>query len=399
MIAHCTGCIVLLPLTSMDEQLQSEEAVVPRKRTLYYKLAAVAVFIAGCASFLGNGANPFSARPRVHTQTPPVVADVTGFQPAGLLWEKAQTPVPWETRDSQTIYVWQDKLYMLAGLDANMAKVSPTAVVYEKAKYFNDIWVTENGEQWNLITEHAAFPPIRSASIVEFQGALWMLGGWSPDPKVGYDNGIWKSTDGEHWTQVVKKTDFVPREGFRTVEHKGRICFFGGVNYFAKKTYNDVWCSNDAVHWTEVTKDAGWAGRWDYDAVSYHGNFYVVGGMTLGKPLSGWNDVWMSTDDGVTWTKLLEHAPWTERQGHVLLVWKDLIWLIGGLHPDKNTGVGDTWFTSDGTNWTKTTIDGNWRGREDHGTVVWRDALWLVAGMDDQWMWTNDFWHTATTTN
>jgi tryptophanyl-tRNA synthetase len=45
--------------------------------------------------------------------------------------------------------------------------------------------------------------------------------------------------------------------------------------------------------------------------------------------------------------------------------------------------VGDTWFTTDGINWQKTNTDGPWRGREDHGVAVWRDALWLVGGMND----------------
>jgi hypothetical protein len=107
----------------------------------------------------------------------------------------------------------------------------------------------------------------------------------------------------------------------------------------------------------------------------------------------GWNDVWVSKDEGITWELLLEHAPWSERQGQVLLVWKDLLWLIGGLHPKLNTGVGDSWFTTDGSNWKKTNSDGPWRGREDHGVVVWKDSLWLVGGMNDQWTWDEGVWH------
>lgn len=319
--------------------------------------------------------------------------------PANLVWVKAQTPAPWEERDSDTAYVWNDHLFILGGLDANNSKINPTTINYEKAKYFNDIWYTDDGENWIEGKQHAAFPPVRSASIVSFNGALWMLGGWSNDPKVGYNVGIWKSTDGLEWKEVSKTTPFVPREGFRTLEVNGKICFFGGVNYFAHKTYNDTWCSRDGTTWTAQSMKAGWDGRWDYDAVYYHGSLYLAGGMKLGG--GGWNDVWESKDEGVTWTKIVEHAPWSVRQGQVTLVWHDLIWLIGGLEPDLNTGVGDTWYSSDGINWKKTAVDGMWRGREDHGVVIWHDALWLVAGMNDQWTWTKDVWHTefpATTT-
>jgi hypothetical protein len=90
--------------------------------------------------------------------------------------------------------------------------------------------------------------------------------------------------------------------------------------------------------------------------------------------------------------RYVTHAPWTKRQGQVLLVWKDVLWLIGGLEPKLNTGVGDTWFTTDGINWQKTNTDGPWRGREDHGVAVWRDALWLVGGMNDQWTWDEGVW-------
>jgi hypothetical protein len=117
---------------------------------------------------------------------------------------------------------------------------------------------------------------------------------------------------------------------------------------------------------------------------------YLAGGMNMND--EGWNDVWKSTDEGITWERIVNHAPWTKRQGQVLLVWKDVLWLIGGLEPKLNTGVGDTWFTTDGINWQKTNTDGPWRGREDHGVAVWRDALWLVGGMNDQWTWDEGVW-------
>lgn len=314
-----------------------------------------------------------------------------------LIWEKPKTAVPWQARDSQTEYVWNNRLFILGGLNANQAKTNSTTVVYEKAIYFNDIWYTEDGENWIMAKEHASFPPIRSASIVPFKGELWMLGGFSPDSQINYKVGIWKSADGVEWSQVKKDVPFPPREGFRSLEINGKICFFGGVNYFIKEIYNDVWCSPDGLNWSAQTLRAPWEGRWDYDAVYYHGVIYLAGGMNLKN--EGWNDIWISKDEGASWELLSEHAPWSVRQGQVMLIWKDLIWLIGGLEPKTNTGVGDTWFTSDGINWTKTKTDGPWRGREDHGVAVWKDSLWLVGGMDDQWNWKEGVWHTPVPTN
>jgi hypothetical protein len=104
--------------------------------------------------------------------------------PENLVWAKPVTPVPWTVRDSQTEYVWNDRLFILGGLNANEAKTGPGRVVYEKALYFNDVWYTDDGENWVQAKEHAAFPPIRSASIISFKGKLWMLGGFSPDPQI-----------------------------------------------------------------------------------------------------------------------------------------------------------------------------------------------------------------------
>lgn len=318
------------------------------------------------------------------SSSPAIVID-----PVNLTWQRATTTIPWANRDSHEVYEFKGKLYITSGLDANAtANTIEKTANYEMAKYYNDIWSTTDGLNWKLEKEHATFPPIRSLSIVNFKGALYMMGGWSPE--TGLNNGIWRSTDGVNWEQIAKKPDWEEREGQQVIEWQGKLWLLGGVNYFAgKKTFNDVWSSDDGIKWTEVTTHAPWESRWDDDIAVFDGKLWLAGGMS--SVTESYDDVW-STNDGLNWTVEATSTPWGKRQGHGLINYQGKLWLIGGLGDSKQNELGQTWFTSDGRNWQKTKIDGPWLDREDHGLILWHDKIWILGGMDNEWHWNNDVW-------
>lgn len=312
------------------------------------------------------------------------------IDPATLTWNAVEGP-RWEKRDSHAVYVFDNKLWVSGGIDADDSKVNGLPN-YEAAKYYNDIWNSEDGIVWNKVTDHAEFPPIRSHTVINFKGTLYMIGGWSPVHGLQYKNGIWKSNDGIHWVKVVDKTDFVDREGQKILEWNGKLYMIGGVNYFGGKTYNDVWVSEDALHWTEIVKNAPWEGRWDHDMDIFQGKLWLLGGMSLHGV--GFGDVW-NTTDGITWNKVTDLAPWGKRQGQGVVTYGKYMWLVSGLDAKTNEGTGDTWFTADGVQWYKIPDDTKWLGREDHGVVVFKDKIWVLGGMDSNWHWNNDIWYTT----
>src|SRR4030042_2017856 len=148
------------------------------------------------------------------------------FNAASLTWVEATSAAPWERRDSFAATVFNGKMWMFGGLNANENVLSPNVVEYWKAKYFSDIWYTENGFDWTQATSAAPWGKRRSAEEVEFGGKLWLMGGWGPD--ICLKNDVWSSTDGINWTLETSSAAWAPREGHKVLVFDGKIWMMGG---------------------------------------------------------------------------------------------------------------------------------------------------------------------------
>lgn len=319
-----------------------------------------------------------------------------------LTWEAITTSAPWPVRDAHALYIFDNKLWLLGGLDATKSTRGNTPN-YKKADYYNDIWSSADGKEWLREREHANFPPIRSASITLFEDALYLTGGWSPT--VGYKIGIWRSTNGVDWIKVVENPPYGEREGQKVVVFKDKMWLIGGVNYSTgkRKTFNDVWSSEDGEYWTLISASTPWHSRWDHDAVVFKDGLWVIGGMDLNN--KGYSDVWYSSD-GKEWQLITGMAPFGKRQGHGAVVFNDLMWVVGGLtvtdiwtslcnlirDGTTSKSVGDVWYTTNGRAWMEPKSDKLWISREDHGVIVFKDAIWVMGGMDKSFRWNNDVW-------
>lgn len=313
------------------------------------------------------------------------------IDPSSLDWSRVDfaSSTHWSRRDSHAVYPFNGKLWVAGGVDADDTKVNGIPV-YENSTYYNDIWSSPDGLVWTKEVERANFPKIRSQSVIAFKGTLYMYGGWSPEYGVDYKTGIWRSTDGLTWEQVVAKPDYPDREGQKVFEFKNKLWLVGGVNYFAKKTFNDVWSSDDGLHWSLVTKNAPWHSRWDHDVGVFKNKLWIAGGMNFAGV--GYGDVW-SSEDGATWTEVTPLAPWGKRQGQEIVTYRGYMWLVSGLDSATNEGEGDTWYTADGVSWEKVPQDDKWLGREDHAVTVFQDKIWVLGGMDSEWHWNDDIWY------
>lgn len=311
----------------------------------------------------------------------------TVFQPEKLYWKKITETAPWGPRDSSETFLFNDKMWLIGGINGNAKVGEDHSVEYWKAPHFNDIWNTEDGVTWTQVAKTSAWAPRRSMSVAFFNDKLWMFGGWSPI--TGYTNDIWVSEDGIQWKKVIEHADWPAREGQLTEVFNGKLYLIGGVNYDRRETKNDVWVTEDGIHWAEV-KDIPWSGRWDHATAVFNDKIYLTGGMNLNQ--ESFNDVWV-TEDGKQWKLVTASAPWVTRQGHVMEVYEDRLWIIGRLN-DKESGYGpnDVWFSEDGISWTKTDQDPLWTGREDFFSEVFKDKMWIFGGMDSEWKWRADVW-------
>ena len=102
--------------------------------------------------------------------------------------------------------------------------------------------------------------------------------------------------------------------------------------------------------------------------------------MLLGDLSTAKNDVYRSTDEGVTWTRLAD-APWEARCGPASssLVYGDFLWVIGGAKympaQADRTYFNDVW-KIDGTTSIQVLANGHdqWTGRHYHGLAIYKSG-------------------------
>jgi hypothetical protein len=316
------------------------------------------------------------------------IKNKTQFNPAMLDWEQITQSAPWNGRDSHAIEVYNGKIWLMGGLDATKRFISPGNIDYGNAQHFSDVWSSDDGINWQLLTNKAQWGERRSMQVVEFKGKIWLMGGWGPE--IGYKNNIWSSMDGVSWKMETNSPSWPAREGHNLLVFKDKMWLIGGVKYTGQKLFNDVWYSEDGIKWTEATENAGWSPRWDFSSAVFDNKLWVIGGMAFNDET--FKDVW-SSEDGITWNLVDNNPPFGSRQGYELIDYKNNLWVLGRLNiPLYGDGPNDIWYSGDGVSWKKTVKDPIWTGREDIGAVVFKDKIWLLGGMDKNWTWTNDVW-------
>jgi len=303
-----------------------------------------------------------------------------------LNWVASTSTQRWSKRDSHTAFVFKNRMWVLGGLDATLSagEIEPN---YDRAKYFNDVWYTEDGFNWIRGVEKANFPLIRSASVFVVNDKLFMVGGYSPDPKVLYDNGLWTSIDGLNWVKENVTLPWPKREGQKIVKFKDQYLMIGGVNYQTRERFNDVWASADGYNWTQLTKSTGWEPRWDMEITQFNNKLWLTGGMTSVTKIFG--DEWVS-EDGVNWSLVYENAPFGSRQGHTTIVTNGSLILIAGIN-EKADESAEVWQTTDGLKWNKQA--NLWGAREDHSTLLFKNRIWILGGMDYKFNWLDEIYY------
>ena len=150
---------------------------------------------------------------------------------------------------------------------------------------------------------------------------MYYIGGMS---QFAYNTDVWKSVNyGVTWTQVVSSAEFGSRSGHCVLIDSNDYIYLiagypGNAVYYASK---DVWKStNGGVSWTRIfyaeeSDTTTFSSRHGHACViDSYDNMYIIGGeYKAGLGHSALNDVWKSTDYGVTWTSLSTSPTFTGR--------------------------------------------------------------------------------------
>ena len=251
---------------------------------------------------------------------------------------------------------------------------------------------TPDGASWVQQTASAGWDARdQPASVVMPDGSIILTGG---NTTTGYRNDVWKSVDnGVTWTQLVANAPWSARCGHGCVAAwDGSIILMGGFDQVVGNL-NDVWRStNQGLTWTQMVVNAGWEGRYYFSCVPMpDGSIVILGGSGVSTMLA--NDVWRSTDKGSTWTQMTAAAEWSEREflSSVSLLDGSIV-MMGG-SDIYGTMMNDVWRSTDkGATWTRLTDNAWWSPRYAHTSVATPDGTIVMMGGWDTNGLKNDVW-------
>ena len=264
----------------------------------------------------------------------------------GLTWDQVADGTRFTERGGHESVVLDGALYVIAG---GAGTFGDTAL--------DDVWrSTDRGVSWSRVTPAGASVPFpmdyRFASAV-LGSTMYVLGGIRSTPFTRLDE-VWQSTDrGVTWTQATNTTDpKFPARSQNTAVVLGnagaaRLYVIGG--YGSSSNYlDDVWESGGGASWTQVNASAAasdkFPARNSHSAVAVGDTVYVIAGEWR-SAVRG--DVWTSGDKGATWTRAAVSAEFPARQNHSLAARGGALYVIGGSASSTRL-FNDVWKSTDG---------------------------------------------------
>jgi hypothetical protein len=226
------------------------------------------------------------------SECPPFVSSSDFFNDVwrsrdGVHWEQMTDAAPWAGRAGLSSVVHKGEIYVMGGSfndDPAVIGGPPTRV------YFNDVWKSRNGRDWVQLTDQAPWAPRAGAVAAVKNGYLYLLGGEDgficlpESPRCPpYYNDVWRSRDGANWELVTASAAWAPRPGHQVVVLLNRFILFGGFGLstdptdpFKPSNPMDIWVSKDGANWKQVS-DSPWNAttpgeiKYDFDALAVKG--------------------------------------------------------------------------------------------------------------------------------
>lgn len=303
-------------------------------------------------------------------------------------WTEETGDSQWSGRGGSSIAAMPDGSIILTG---GISSLNYT----KEASIKNETWrSTDYGKTWTLQNAYSGWMPrYGHNSVVTPDGTIVLMGGQAGYENVTMFNDTWQSADyGKTWTQVNTSSGWSARYYPASVAMPdGSIVLMGGRDD-SERLKNDVWQSDDfGTTWTLVNANPGWSERSAHTAVAMPDeSIILMGGW---DDTSAQNDTWQSDDNGKTWSLVNVSSGWAARQAPVSVVMPDeSILLIGGDTNDDHY-LNDMWRSTDsGITWTLVNANTGWTPRVHPSGVAMPDgSIVLMCGWDDDTIY-NDTW-------
>jgi len=187
----------------------------------------------------------------------------------GIEWTLVTPNAGWSPRLAPGFVVFKDRMWVLGG----------TSDFYNNndTTLFNDVWSSADGKEWKLELVNAPWSKRAHGQAVVFKNKLWVMGGGLRAPEPKETNDVWCSEDGVKWTLVTKSAEWEPRIWFSSVVFRDRMWVIGGWSH-KNNNFGDVWYSEDGCTWTELESDVIWTPRHELSALVFKDKIWVLGG-------------------------------------------------------------------------------------------------------------------------
>lgn len=200
--------------------------------------------------------------------------------------------------------------------------------------FTGNTWKTRDGSFWQRVTAHKCLMRVYHASFT-FKNKLWIIGGMGNNETEPCLNDIWNSEDGENWINVSESAKFSPRYGHQCIVFNGKIWLFGGYYEGMKgsATLRDIWYSQDGINWEQVNQFTSFSRDYYHSFLIYNEKLWAIGGQCRSLNCQeGFNDIW-NTEDGIIWKAIQTFSGPSERYSHSSTVFNNTIFIHSGDSP------------------------------------------------------------------
>jgi len=283
---------------------------------------------------------------------------------AGVIWRQITASAEWSARRGHCVVKTPTSdLLLIGGVGA---------------EYYNDTWIsTNNGATWTRQSATAGWGArAHHSCCVLSDGSILLTGGANAFSTGLHDT--WRSTDdGVTWVEQSDPSEFNLRNGHNSLLMPDGSCVVIAGGYGTPLYWSDVWRTvNSGVSWTQIKPNDStpWSKRIYIASVIKGTKIIMAGGYFYGGLGSNvLNQVWASSDNGVTWVEQTAAAGWTRRHQHTMVLLNDgSLILSGGGDGESGTNPrNDVWrSTDDGVTWVEQTAAAGWSARKAHASIL-----------------------------
>jgi len=206
----------------------------------------------------------------------------------GVSWDMVTQDAGWDGRAGLSAVVFNDEIYVMGGSFNNDVAIIPGEEPEAPERiYYNDVWKSVDGTHWDRVIEHAPWAPRAGGVAVVKDGYMYMIGGedgftCEDSPRCPpYYNDVWRTQNGLDWELVNASCAWSARPGHQVVVAQNRFVLFGGfglgpLDGLTHANPMDVWISNNGKVWKNVS-NSPWNAtnpseiKYDFDAVVVEG--------------------------------------------------------------------------------------------------------------------------------